>query len=183
MPKSPKEPILPKLPGSLRFVSQMTWSASLMTSYLKCKFVKFTLMILRLVKYSIIHIGFLLYVVKLLINWKNWPNYEVISNAHKKLYFCPNIAESVNIAEIFWQKTFGDIGPPLLYVFNLVESKTRKFSVNPQPVGFKYFLANKIVYGWLDCKKFYNFQKGTFSELSGNFTQVKDKLIKVLLCV
>lgn len=31
---------------------------------------------------------------------------------------------------------------------------------------------NKIVYGWLDCKKFYNFQKGTFSELSGNFTQL-----------
>jgi hypothetical protein len=27
---------------------------------------------------------------------------------------CANIAECVNIAVIFWQKTFGDIGPPCI---------------------------------------------------------------------
>jgi hypothetical protein len=36
----------------------------------------------------------------------------------EKNYFCPHIAECAefsNIAEIFWQKTFGD-SPPLYYI-------------------------------------------------------------------
>jgi len=32
--------------------------------------------------------------------------------------------------------------------------------------------ANKIVYGWLEMRKHYNFQKAEFSELAGNFTQL-----------
>jgi hypothetical protein len=48
--------------------------------------------------------------------------YEVISKAYaffifeQKSYFCPHIAE------IFWQKTFGDIAPPVYYLYDLKQS-------------------------------------------------------------
>ena len=64
-------------------------------------------------------------IVKLLIKLKNCLTYDVISNAYaffifwpKKFIFVPlspkvpNIAECVNIAEFFCEKTFGDIPPP-----------------------------------------------------------------------
>ena len=42
MPISPKEPISPKLRGHLRFLSQITLSASCMTAYFKIKIRKYT---------------------------------------------------------------------------------------------------------------------------------------------
>jgi hypothetical protein len=60
-----------------------------------------------------------------------------------KIYFCSHIAEFANIAEIFWQKTFGDIGPPCIRYKLLL--------------NLKKFINNFYQHGFF-CLKFCNYR-------------------------
>jgi hypothetical protein len=58
-------------------------------------------------------------IVKLLEKWKlnvwhitSFRTPTSFFHFLNKNYFCSNITKFANIAEFFWQKTFGDIGPP-----------------------------------------------------------------------